>query len=54
MKKEIAIELGVTRAKVAEEIKRHGIARPKIFDHLASLHSRSDIEKMYIEEGIHQ
>ena len=52
---EIAKKLGVGRRKVREELVRYGIRRPGgRLDHFASLHSRSEIKKLYIIQGMHQ
>ena len=52
--REIAKRLGVGRSKVKEELARYGIRRPRGLDHFASLHSHSEIEKLYIVQGMHQ
>jgi len=53
-KAEIAARLRVTKRKVKAELARYGIRRPRALAHAASLYSRSDIERLYVIQGLHQ
>lgn len=52
--RQIATALNISRDKVEEEIIRYRIRRPPMIDYLASLHSRTEIEHLYISEGLTQ
>jgi len=53
-KQEIASKLGVSPHKVQRALSHYGIRRPKIAEHLASAHTREEIEQIYVTEGVHQ
>ena len=50
---QIAAKLGVTSSKVKRNLVRYGIHRPRrLIAHLVSLHSHSDIERLYRLQGM--
>ena len=50
----IAKKLKVPASHVEKEIRRHKIRRPLTLDRLASLHSRAEVERIYVTEGLTQ
>jgi DNA-binding transcriptional regulator LsrR (DeoR family) len=51
---EIALALNVSPQKVREQLRRHGLKRPLRFEHLASKHTRQEIEELYVHRGLTQ
>jgi DNA-binding transcriptional regulator LsrR (DeoR family) len=52
--REIGERLGFGKTMVARELRRHGLQRERPLDREARLHSRSEIEELYISRGLSQ